>query len=169
MPNLGVGFQLVPSDGYRTDYTDSYSHHHASRPPVLDFIEDTGDKVRSTIQNVGDKTRWFFKNKVQTKLNAVKNILPEIPSGYSTSSGYSSPSASYGVPVRSYENVEIDAPHFSESFPASKNNLQNGFIPTATVKSTYNSDVVSKKIMLITFNKNDVTNSINKMAIILIE
>ena len=136
MPNLGVGFQLVPSDGYRTDYTDSYSHQHASRPPVLDFIEDTCDKVRSTIQNVGDKTRWFFKNKVQTKLNAVKNILPKIPSSYSTSSGYSSPSASYGVPVRSYEDAEIDTSHVS---------LQNSFIPTATVKSTYGSDEVCNK------------------------
>ena len=148
MPNLGVGFQLVPSDGYRTDYTDSYSHQHASRPPVLDFIEDTGDKVRSTIQNVGDKTRWFFKNKVQTKLNAVKNILPKIPSDYSTSSGYSSPSASYGVPVRSYEDEEIDT---HQSFPASNNNLQNGFIPTATVKSTYGSDVVCKKELCLSY------------------
>ena len=142
IPNLGVGFQLVPSE-YKTDY--SYSDHDASfisRPPVLDFLEETGDKVRSTFKNVGDKTRWFLKNKVQTKLNAVREILPKIPSGYSPSSGYSSPSASYGVPVRSYEDTENEKPYYSEALPVSNNNLQSGFIPTATVKSTFNLETV---------------------------
>ena len=134
----------MPSE-YRTDY--SYSDHdtsYISRPPVLDFLEDTGDKVKSTLKNVGDKTRWFLKSKVQTKLNAVRSILPKVPSGYSPS-GYSSPSASYGIPVRSYDDAELNPSYHSETFPASNNNLQNGFIPTATVKSTHDSDTVIVK------------------------
>ena len=140
----------MPSE-YRTDY--SYSEHEDygdSRPPVLDFLEDTGDKVRSTLKNVGDKTRWFLKNKVQTKLNAVRSILPKVPSGYSA------PSASYGIPVRSYDDAELEPSYHSETFPSSHNNLQNGFIPTATVKSTYDSDTVSMKNNLSRFKQSSI-------------
>ena len=66
----------------------------------------------------------------------MRSILPKVPSGYS------SPSASYGIPVRSYDDVELNPSYHSETFPASNNNLQNGFIPTATVKSTHDSDTV---------------------------
>lgn len=115
----------------------------------MDFLEDTGDKIRSTMKNVGDKTRWFLKNKVQTKLNAVRSILPKIPNGYSPSSGYSSPSASYGIPVRSYEDSEIEEVYNSEAFPSSNNDLQGGFIPTATVKSTHDNAMVQRHTLCI--------------------
>ena len=94
------------------------------------------------MKNVGDKTRWFLKNKVQTKLNAVRSILPKIPNGYSPSSGYSSPSASYAIPVRSYEDSETEPIYNSETFPPSNNDLHGGFIPTATVKSTQDTNMV---------------------------
>ena len=134
LPNLGIGFQVVPSE-YKTDYSYS-SNDHNSRPPVLEFLRDTGDKATSIIKNVGDKTRWFIKNKIKTKVNAIRNIFPKIPSGYSV------PSSSYGSPVVSYENSKPTSSYNSGTPSRDYGSPISGFIQTATQKSVYDSDTV---------------------------
>ena len=134
LPNLGVGFQLVPSS-YETDYTSSgHDAYGDSRPPVLDFIRDTGDKASTLLRNVGDKTRWLM----DTKVKAIRNIFPKVPSGYSVPNSYgSSSSSSYGVPFVSYGPGK-QTPQLNPD----PNSTPFGNIATATVKSAYDSDTV---------------------------
>merc|ERR1712223_1408558 len=85
--DIGIGFQVVPSD-----HNTNHHNYGSSGPNVLDLLQDTGDKASSLIRDVGDRTRWILKEKINTKVKAIRNILPKIPSGYSF------PSASYGLP-----------------------------------------------------------------------
>ena len=98
----------------------------------MDLLQDTGDKASSLIRDVGDRTRWILKEKINTKVKAIRNILPKIPSGYSF------PSASYGLP---YQYSEIIYPDSSPSTPFG--NVEPPRIATATVKSTQDSELVS--------------------------
>ena len=124
---LGINFGVVPSS-YKTEYTPT---SYEQKPPVLEFLKDTGDKATWIIKNAGDKTLWFLKNKLNTKVKAIRNILPKIPKGYAT------PSSSYGVPVVSNPSYNRDSPSISYGPPS-----QGSFVPTATVKSNYDSDTV---------------------------
>ena len=122
---------MVPAP-YNTEYAPS-SYEPSKTPHVLEFLKDTGDKATWIIKNAGDKTLWFLKNKINNKVKAIRNILPEIPSGYSV------PSYSYGIPVVSYKDSvpNRDLPSTSHESP----NF-NTFIPTATLKSTSDPDTV---------------------------
>ena len=126
LPNLGIGFQVVPSD-----HNTNHHNYGSSGPNVLDLLQNTGDKASSLIRDVGDRTRWILKEKINTKVKAIRNILPKIPSGYSF------PSASYGLP---YQYSEIIYPDSSPSTPFG--NVEPPRIATATVKSTQDSELV---------------------------
>ena len=137
---IGFNFGIVPAS-YKTEYSyASYGPPHESKNP-LEFLKDTGDKATYIIKNAGDQTLWFLKNKINTKVKAIRNILPKLPTGYKV------PSSSYGAPVVSYEGSEPNPSYHRESPSTSYDDPNYGsFLQTATLKSTFDSDTVNNTL-----------------------
>ena len=141
--STGINFGIVPAT-YKTEYTPSAHPQYQKTPPALEFLQNTGNKAKWILQNAGDQTLWFLKNKINTKVKAIRNILPKIPSGYdvSSSSSYGVPSAAYGPPHND------DVPSLPSSFVRSTAPKMPSYnIPTATLKST--EDLPSDTVVIV--------------------